>query len=442
MISREVLRADRTTRRAILLHTVSTVAVTAAVAVASSLISTAIAVEAARSNAEVIADTVAHAVVAPLTLVDLAGPGAEDPERIADEFDAFIEGGVLDRVKIWQLVGDEAVVIYSDEPRNEGVRRAVDSELGARLDRGEVVVLDVPDDAEHQHEQGNEDLLEAFIGFTDASGHAMRLELYLVSTESDSLAAMLAVVLPLSILGPAVLGAATLPMALRLARRLSRREAERQQLLHAALAASDRERHRLSARLHDHVIQDLASLGLTLERLGVEAFPHDAAATELLQRAGELLDTDIDHLRTLLSEIAPSDLDENLDTALGELARDLSSGRVRIEVDTDLEVPVSTDVATLIYRAARELVRNALDHASPETVRLALRTADNGARLNIEDDGSGFNPHEPAPPGHFGLSLIRHAVTDHGGMLTLSSDDQGTRVEVWLPAENPQSPPN
>ncbi|WFP15341.1 sensor histidine kinase [Citricoccus muralis] len=440
MITRQVRQMNRTTRRAILLHTASTVAVTAAMAVASSLISTAIAVEVARSNAEVIADTVAHAVVAPLTLVDLVGPNAEDPERIADEFEAFIDGGVLERVKIWQLVGDEAVVIYSDEPRNEGVRRAVDSELGARLDRGEVVVLDVPDDAEHQHEQGNDDLLEAFIGFTDASGHAMRLELYLVSTESDSLAAMLGVVLPISILGPAVLGAATLPLALRLARQLSRREEERQQLLHAALAASDRERHRLSARLHDHVIQDLASLGLTLERLGVESFSHDRAATELLQRAGELLDTDIEHLRTLLSEIAPSEFNESLETALGELARDLTSGRVRIDVDLDLKEPVGTEVATLIYRAARELVRNALDHGSPETVRLDLRSDHDGVNLCITDDGVGFDPQEPAPPGHCGISLIRHAVTDRGGSLDISSDEHGTRVEVWVPRDEPSRP--
>lgn len=420
-------------RRALIVHAVSTLVVTAAVAIASTFISAAIAAESARSSAASAAAMVAQAIVAPLSVIDIGAADAQARTILLREIRAFMDAGVVQRIKIWQVEGDEAVVLYSDEQRNEGARSPFAPDFAARLGAGEVVVLDVPDDYEHEHEYGPKDLLEAFIGFNDAVGRSMLLEVYLPSTAPQSLANLLGVIRPIALLGPMVLGAVTLPLALRLARRLGEGESERRELLHTALAASDRERRRLATRLHDGIVQDLASVGLTLDHLGPAAFGDNPDQVALLARASDLLDADLVQLRTLMSELAPPEFDGSLETALGDLVADLHAGDARIDLEVLAPLDVSPQPAALLYRVARELVRNAIAHGGPTVVCVALRREGDRIALDVTDDGGGFDPSAPAPDGHLGLSLIRQAVVDSGGTVRIVSGSGGTRALVRVP---------
>lgn len=421
---------SRSVRRAFTIHAVSTVLVSLVVAALASLISTAIAVEAARDEASAVARTVALAVVAPLTLLDLSTNSPDVREAALLEIQAFIDGGVIDRAKIWQVDGDEVVVLYSDEPRNEGARRPFDPVLGERLDSGEVVILDVPDDDEHQYEYGEAGLLEAFIGFDDASGQAMRLEIYLPSVADRALSDLLSIVLPVAVLGPLVLGAATLPLALRLARRMDAREAERRALLQTALAASDRERRRLAARLHDGLIQDLASVGLVLDSLE-QSVERDPDRSAQLTRAINLLDSDVAGLRNVLTELAPPEFQGSLVNAMQDLADDIGRGLVDLDIHEPTEA--TPEAAALVYRVARELIRNAIVHGEPSRVRVRLRGDEHYVTLDVIDDGGGFDPSAPAPEGHLGLSLIRQAVVDSSGTFRIMTGTSGTSAHVRIP---------
>lgn len=426
-------RASSPVRRALAIHAVSTVLVSIGVAAVSSIVSAAIAIEAARNSAAAVAGTVAHAVAAPLAYTDVGAQGPAARATVIGELQAFIDAGVIERAKIWYITGDEAVVLYSDEPRNEGTRRPFDPALAARLDDGEVVIFEVPDDAEHTYESGRDGLLEAFIGFEDAAGLPMRLELYLLSAAGRTRSDLLAAMLPVALVGPLVLGAATLPLAVRLARRLHQREAERRALLHTALTASDRERRRLAARLHDGVIQDLASVGLTLDSLGLAEPEQDPRRAALLLRASEMIDADLSELRGLLTELAPPDFDGSLERALADLAEDLQTPGLRIELHVGEPAGLAPHSAVLLFHVARELMRNAIEHAAAEAVRIDLHEEDDRVVLLVADDGGGFDPERPAPDGHFGLALIRQAVVDSGGEVRIASGSTGTTAEVRLP---------
>ncbi len=426
-------RTSSSARRALTIHAISTVVATIIVAAISAALTTTMALDAARKQAAAIADTVAHSVAAHLAVIDVSNPDPETHEVVLGELNTFVDAGVIHRAKIWQVEGDEAVVVISDEPRVEGDRRPFSPELAARLDAGEVVVLDVPDDPEHRYEFGRGDLVEAFIGFTDASGVPMRLELYLPSAAPQTLRSVLRAGLSPALLGPILLGVVTFPLALRLARRLEQRDAERRELLQAALAASDRERQRLAARLHDGIIQDLASVGLALASLGKGAVGRGSADPAMLTRVGELLDADIAELRALLTELAPPELEGSLETALRDLATDLQSPRVQIHVAATDGDHTSQETATLTYRIARELIRNAVEHANPGAVFVVLECADEQVRLQVRDDGHGFDTTAPAPEGHLGLSLLRQAVADSGGTFEIESSDAGTTAVVILP---------
>lgn len=428
-------RLTLSVRRALAIHAISTVLIAAAVAVASAAISAAIAVDAARTNAASVADTVAHAVAAPLTLTDVGAGGEESRAAVLEELQPFIDAELVDRVKIWHIDGDDAVVLFSDERRNEGVHRPFDPVLAERLDRGEVVVFEVPDDAEHEFEFGKPCLLEAFIGFEDARGLPLRLELYLPSSAAETRASLLAALLPLAVLGPLALGAATLPLALRLARRLQRQEEERRELLKTALAASDRERLRLATRLHDGVIQDLAGVGLTLQALD-RASAADASGGASLARLGDLVDAEIEELRAILTELAPPEYDGSLGQALRDLAAEMQADAVRVELELDNLTETNAETSALVYRVARELMRNAIAHAEPSVVRVRLRDGNGGLLLDVSDDGRGFDPDAPARDGHLGLRLLHQAVSDSGGSIAVDTTAEGTRVTVSIPGRS------
>jgi two-component system NarL family sensor kinase len=94
-------------------------------------------------------------------------------------------------------------------------------------------------------------------------------------------------------------------------------------------------------------------------------------------------------------------------------------------------------VAALLYRAAREAVRNVLNHAGAQSVTVRVVVASGVATLDIVDDGVGFDSTlagERAREGHFGLRGLTDRITDAGGTLQLESGPgTGTRVHVTVP---------
>jgi len=102
-------------------------------------------------------------------------------------------------------------------------------------------------------------------------------------------------------------------------------------------------------------------------------------------------------------------------------------GRPALDAETEL----------LLYRAAREALRNVTEHADAHHVRLSLGSEDGSVRLVVEDDGAGFSPADlerRRREGHVGLTLLRGLVTEAGGSVGVdSAPGHGTRVDVEVP---------
>jgi len=117
-------------------------------------------------------------------------------------------------------------------------------------------------------------------------------------------------------------------------------------------------------------------------------------------------------------------------------------------ITVHLEAPhhgmeVDRKSATLLYRAAQELLSNIHKYAdaSSVTVRLCCvcRSGDNHAvQLRVTDDGNGFDVEAATHGRHsgVGLRLMRLAVSSAGGRMTIeSSPSAGTCVTVNLPLD-------
>jgi two-component system sensor histidine kinase UhpB len=107
-----------------------------------------------------------------------------------------------------------------------------------------------------------------------------------------------------------------------------------------------------------------------------------------------------------------------------------------IRVTTDFQTPIPRlDEATelAIYRIAQEALANAFRHASPTHVGVTLAVHDGRLRLEIVDDGRGFDAGLRRADA-FGLVSMEERALAVGGRLSVSSEHgRGTVVRLECP---------
>jgi len=199
-------------------------------------------------------------------------------------------------------------------------------------------------------------------------------------------------------------------------------------LLQRAVEASDGERRRIAATLHDGVVQELAAssfaLGGAAERADRSRAPELA---QTLRGAAETVRASIKGLRSLLVEIYPPSLQTSgLGAALTDLVGGLAvrGARVRLEVADEAIVGLTAERQQLIYRVAQETLRNAVAHANADEVVLRLSRVGAQVVLEVSDDGDGFDvPTILSAPaeGHFGVRLLIDVASSAGASLEVRS---------------------
>ncbi|HMQ27242.1 MAG TPA: sensor histidine kinase [Acidimicrobiales bacterium] len=403
----------------------------------------------ATRDAEATAELLATTVIEP-NLDD--GVVAGDPDALA-RLDALVRRRVLVdptvTARIWSADG---TVVYSDKAELIGDTYELDEDDLADL-RGGGTDAGVSDlsKPENRFERGYGELLEVYTGVQSTSGEPFLFEIYQrqSSVESDATRIFRSVV-PVVVGSLVLLMAVQLTLAWRMARRLERAQAEREELYQQALDASDAERRRIAADLHDGVVQDLAGVGFTLAALadragddtsGTEFGAGDARAAARLASSAGTVRRSVRALRSLLVEIYPPNLAEaGLDTALADLVASTNGwSAVDVAVDPGLELTVGQK--TVIYRVAREALQNVRKHAGADRVTVSVEpTGEDGAVLTVTDDGRGFDPGgasagDRAVGGHVGLRLMGDAAERaHGALSVTSAPGSGTTVRLEVPA--------
>jgi signal transduction histidine kinase len=175
----------------------------------------------------------------------------------------ILRGSSVVRVKIWDPTGR---IVYSDEARLIGARYPMSPEERAEFedDRIDAEVSDL-DKPENRFEREFGELLEVYVGLTTPTGKRLRYEEYYRSSFIDARATRIFREFGYIALAALILFALIqLPLAWQLSRRVQRAQKERVELLQRAVEASERERRRIAADLHDGVVQNLAGVSYSL----------------------------------------------------------------------------------------------------------------------------------------------------------------------------------
>jgi signal transduction histidine kinase len=210
------------------------------------------------------------------------------------------------------------------------------------------------------------------------------------------------------------------PMSVRAEQEVQR---ERVVLLRRALEASDTERRRIARDLHDSAVQDLAavsySLAGTSRRVAGEGRPELA---QLLDTAAATTRHTMAGLRSLIVEIYPPNLHkEGLEAAITDLCASARSRGLAVQLEVAPGLELSEQGAATVYRIAQEAVRNTLRHSRARALSVSLLKDDGLVRLEVADDGRGFDGTVVGTDGHIGLRLVSDLAREVGGRLEIRS---------------------
>jgi signal transduction histidine kinase len=197
------------------------------------------------------------------------------------------------------------------------------------------------------------------------------------------------------------------------------------------------ERQRIARELHDAVTQKLFSLRLTADAAATLAVRDPQRTVEELGTVRRLAAEVADELRAIVVGLGPVDLaGDGLDVALrkqAELLDRVHGAAVRFTGEAVPRLGSAAEEAA--YRIAQEALHNALRHGAPSTVDVRLGTTGGLVRLEVVDDGRGFDAAGQAGSSQrLGLASMRDRARAAGGRLELhSAPGSGTTVRLLLP---------
>ena len=217
---------------------------------------------------------------------------------------------------------------------------------------------------------------------------------------------------------------------------LRKRTRKVRRLSRALIHAKENERTRIREILHDDLQQLLFAARMNIQNLQERASLR-ASHDTLANRAEELLTDGLRVTRGLTAQLTPPDDEQSLVAQFEWLA-------VRMQEAYGLQVTVLSrgqprmpgqDCRLFLYRVVQELLFNVVKHAGVDQATLRLIDEEAAIRVEVEDEGNGFDPDgDSSSGGGSGLLTISERVEMIGGTMSLeSAPGDGTRVRIVLP---------
>ncbi|NOS72854.1 MAG: hypothetical protein HOP33_23375 [Verrucomicrobia bacterium] len=207
----------------------------------------------------------------------------------------------------------------------------------------------------------------------------------------------------------------------------------------------ERERSRIAQDIHDDLGASLTRIGMLSEAaVGEMNISHKTAEnlSQIQATTGELTRS----MDEIVWAVNPRhDTLESLTNYISRFAQDfLGTAQIRCRLALPLELPelsVRSEVRHNLFLAFKETLHNAVKHSGASEVRVALQLVPGGFKLQIADNGRGFdpkrlnsNPDKNRPSPGNGLRSLRSRLAQINGRSEIhSAPGEGARVEFFIP---------
>jgi signal transduction histidine kinase len=196
------------------------------------------------------------------------------------------------------------------------------------------------------------------------------------------------------------------------------------------------ERQRLAGDIHDTLAQGFSSILMLVQAAEAQLDRAPGTARRQLELAGQTARENLAEARSLVSGLPPAQLQA------GSLADALRRISERAGAELGITVafatagqgrPLPAAKEVVLLRTGQEALANVRKHAVATNVSVRLSYAGQMIRLEVTDDGAGFDPGQVS--GGYGLSGMRARVDEVGGSMAVrSAPAQGTSLVVEVPA--------
>jgi signal transduction histidine kinase len=191
------------------------------------------------------------------------------------------------------------------------------------------------------------------------------------------------------------------------------------------------ERQRLAADIHDTLAQGFTSILMLIQAAQADLDGSHPRAGRHLDLAAATARENLGEARALVGALSPAQLaGSTLPDALRRLSQVPGTPESFALSGTPRPLPMATEVVLL--RVCQEALANARRHANARCVTVRLGYEPDAVRLEVSDDGAGFDPDQVS--GGYGLGGMRTRVAEAGGTVTVCSQPgAGTQVNAMVP---------
>ena len=218
---------------------------------------------------------------------------------------------------------------------------------------------------------------------------------------------------------------------------LRQADQQRDELSRRMVSGQEADRARIARELHDNIGQSLVILKIQMLRAGQPVSGNATKTHAGLNELSAKLDAIIHTVSSLSHDLHSSTLEYlGLATALKGHCRECSE-QLRIPIqfycdEGDKELDSVTALALL--RVVQEAIHNAVKHSRAKGILVRLNFSDRDLRLEISDDGVGFDVEAVRLAEGLGLISMRERIHLIGGEFHIvSSPGNGTRITARVP---------
>jgi signal transduction histidine kinase len=203
--------------------------------------------------------------------------------------------------------------------------------------------------------------------------------------------------------------------------------------------AREKERTTIAREIHDELGQALTALKMDLSWLKKRLPKNQKSLLEKEKSMSELVETTIQTVKKISTELRPGILDHLGLTAAIEWQAEEFQKRTGISCVVSImpeEIVPDKDRSTTIFRIFQETLTNITRHAKATRVSVRLEQVNNSLTLEVKDDGKGITEKQLSDSKSLGLMGIRERAASWGGHVSMKGvRNNGTTVIVHIPLD-------